>query len=58
MTTISRDNFKKIMEVEGLALDAEQEAMFEEFDRLKLSPEERRKRIFERYGYPGGTRVR
>jgi hypothetical protein len=45
---IGREAFAKISEVEGIRLSDEARAMFAEFDRLKLSPEERRRAIIDR----------
>lgn len=46
---IGRDAFAKISEVEGIRLTDDEKAMFEEFDRKKLSPEERRRAIIARF---------
>ena len=47
--TIGRAAWRKICAVEGIALSKEAEQMFEEFDRLGLSPEERRRRIIAKH---------
>jgi hypothetical protein len=47
--TLGRAAFQKISEIEGLALSAEELQEFEEFDRQKLSPEERRRIFIARY---------
>jgi hypothetical protein len=50
---IGREAFAKISEVEGIRLSDEARAMFAEFDRLKLTPEERRRAIVERFKRKG-----
>lgn len=42
--------FVKISEVEGLGTSSAMDAMFQEFDRKGLGPEERREIIAEKYG--------
>jgi hypothetical protein len=51
---LGRQHFAKISAIEGIHLTAEMEADFAEFDRLGLSPEERRKAILRKYGKAGG----
>ena len=46
---IGRAAFAKISEVEGIKLSDEARVMFAEFDRLKLSHEERRRIIIARF---------
>ena len=46
---VGREAFAKISEAEGIRLSDEAKAMFAEFDRLKLTAEERRKAIVERF---------
>jgi hypothetical protein len=46
---ISREAFAKISEVEGIHLSGEAMSLFEEFDRLRLTPEERRRAIIGRF---------
>ena len=46
---IGREQFAKISEVEGIRLNEEARRMFADFDRRKLSPEERRREIVERF---------
>jgi len=46
---IGRAAFAKISEVEGICLGEEAKAMFAEFDRLELSPEQRRQAIIDRF---------
>jgi hypothetical protein len=46
---IGRRQFAKISEVEGIHLSHDAKRMFDEFDRQKLSAEERRRRIIERF---------
>ena len=46
---IGREAFARISEVEGIRLSDEARAMFAEFDRLKLSNEERRRIIIDRF---------
>ena len=48
--TIGCAGFAKISEVEGVQLTPAMDADFLEFDRLDLSPAERRKAIAEKYG--------
>ena len=47
--TIGREAFAKISEVEGIRLDDEARAMFADFDRRKLSAEDRRRAIVSRF---------
>jgi hypothetical protein len=47
--TLGRAAWRKICAVEGIALSKEAEQMFEEFDRLGLSAEERRRRIIAKH---------
>lgn len=47
--------FLKICAIEGIAPSKEQLDLFEEFERLQLSPEERRERIKARYAKRGHT---
>jgi hypothetical protein len=47
--TIGREAFAKISEVEGIRLDDETKGMFADFDRKKLSAEERRRAILRRF---------
>ena len=47
--TIGRDAFAKISAVEGIKLDKEAREAFADFDRRKLSPEERRRAIVARF---------
>ncbi len=51
--TLGRAAFQKISEIEGLGLSAEALREFEEFDRQKLSPEERRRITMARYTKSG-----
>jgi hypothetical protein len=46
---LGRARFEKISAVEGIKKSAESRRMFEEFDRQGLTPEQRRKAIFEKY---------
>lgn len=46
---LGRKRLAKIAAVEGIELNKEAEAMFAEFDRLGLSPTERRERIIKKY---------
>jgi hypothetical protein len=46
---VSRDAFAKISEVEGIAITDDIKRTMAEFDRLGLSPEERRRQIIERF---------
>ena len=46
---IGRAAFAKIGAVEGIHLSEEAQRMFAEFDRQKLSPEERRRTIIARF---------
>lgn len=46
---LGRGRFAKISAVEGITKSAESRRMFEEFDRKGLTPEQRRKAIFEKY---------
>ena len=48
-TVIGREAFAKISEVEGIRLDDDAKAMFADFDRRKLSAEERRRAIVSRF---------
>jgi hypothetical protein len=47
--TVGRDVFAKISAVEGLFLSSEMKGDFTDFDRKKLSPEERRRAIVAKY---------
>ena len=47
---IGRRGFAKISAVEGIVLGREMEAEFREFDRQRLSMEERRKALLHKYG--------
>lgn len=47
--TIGREAFAKISEVEGVRLSEEAKEAFAEFDRRKLSPDERRRAIIARF---------
>jgi hypothetical protein len=49
---LGRKAFAKISAVEGLQLSEEAKKMFEEFDRLGLSAEERRQRVIDRHTRP------
>jgi hypothetical protein len=46
---VGRDRFAHISAVEGIELDDEMRAAFEQFDREGLSPEERRRAILHRF---------
>ena len=46
---VSREAFAKISEVEGIRLSEAEKAMFADFDRRNLSPEERRHAIMEQF---------
>ena len=46
---IGREEFAKISDIEGIRLSGEARAMFAEFDRLKVSSEERRRAIIDRF---------
>ena len=46
---LGRARFEKISAVEGIKKSPESRRMFEEFDRQGLTPEQRRKAIFEKY---------
>lgn len=46
---IGRARFAKISAVEGIKKPADSRRMFEDFDRKGLTPEQRRKAIFEKY---------
>jgi len=46
---LGRARFEKISAVEGRVTSDESRRMFEEFERLGLTPEQRRKAIFEKY---------
>lgn len=46
---LGRSRFEKISEVEGIKTSAEIKRMFEEFDRLGLSHEERRAAILRKH---------
>jgi hypothetical protein len=46
---VGRESFARISEIEGIAFTDEMARMFEEFDRLGLTPEERRRAIVERF---------
>jgi len=46
---IGRERFAKISAVEGVVLSREAIELFEDFDRRKLSPEERRKELIVRH---------
>lgn len=46
---LGRARFEKISEVEGIKTSAEMKRMFEEFDRLGLSHEERRAAILQKH---------
>jgi hypothetical protein len=48
-TWLSREEFAKIIEVDGHRLSDAMRAAFEDFDRLGLSAEERRQAIIERF---------
>jgi hypothetical protein len=48
--TIGRDPFAKISAVEGVRLSADMKQAFREFDRDRLSEEDRRREIVKRYG--------
>ncbi len=48
--TIGRRGFAKISAVEGIKLSPEAEEDFREFDRLGLSPAERRRALLRKYG--------
>jgi type II restriction/modification system DNA methylase subunit YeeA len=48
-TRLSREEFAKISDVEGLRLSDDMQGVFEEFDRRKLSAEERRQAIIDRF---------
>ncbi len=52
---LGREAWRKICAVEGIILSEEAERMFEEFDRLGLSAEERRRRIIAKYTDEGGN---
>lgn len=47
--TLGLVGFAKISAVEGIALDADAERLFQEFDRQGLGTEERRRAIVERH---------
>ena len=47
---LGRSGFAKISAVEGLKITAAMEAEFREFDRIGLSPTERRAAIARKYG--------
>jgi hypothetical protein len=47
--TLGRATWRKICAVEGIVPNKETERMFEEFDRLGLSAEERRRRIIAKH---------
>lgn len=51
--TLTREQFAKISEVEGVVLTPEMKKTFAEFDRKKLTPAERREAIIERFGRGG-----
>jgi hypothetical protein len=46
---LGRKTWTKISAVEGIELSKEAKAMFAEFDRLGLSPAERREQIIKKY---------
>jgi urease accessory protein UreE len=48
-TILGRTTWRKICAVEGIVPNKETERMFEEFDRLGLSNEERRRRIIAKH---------
>lgn len=47
--TLGRQAFAKISEIEGIGMSPAMEAMFQEFDRKGLSPEERRRAIARKF---------
>lgn len=46
---LGRGRFEKISAVEGIVKSAESRRMFDEFDRKRLTPAQRRQAIFEKY---------
>ena len=48
--TIGRSDFAKISAVEGIRLTEAMAAEFREFDRKRLTPDQRRRAISRRYG--------
>jgi hypothetical protein len=50
---VGRENMSRLNAMEGIRQRASSRAMFAEFDRMKLSPEERRKAIAARHGKKG-----
>lgn len=50
---LGRARFEKISAVEGIKTTDESRRMFEEFDRLGLTPEERRAAILRKYDRSG-----
>lgn len=50
---LGRDRMEKISAVEGIKTDAKLKGMFAEFDRKKLSPEEQRAAIREKFAIKG-----
>lgn len=46
---LTREEFAKISEVEGLFLSEEMKEQFADFDRRKLSPEKRRQAIIDKF---------
>jgi hypothetical protein len=46
---LGRARFERISAVEGIKKSPESRRMFEEFDRKGLTPEQRRRAIFEKY---------
>jgi hypothetical protein len=49
---LGREAFARICEVEGIKDTEESRQMFAEFDRLGLTPAQRRKFIMQKYGKP------
>jgi hypothetical protein len=50
---LGRSRFEKISEVEGIKTSQASRRMFAEFDRKGLTPEQRRKAIFEKHTKKG-----
>lgn len=46
---LGRDRFERISEIEGVVTSQTSRLMFAEFDRLGLTPEQRRKAILEKH---------
>jgi hypothetical protein len=49
---LGREAFAAISAIEGLKVPPEMDELFREFDRLGLSPEERRAALIKKYGSP------